>query len=351
MVEKSSKITMIDIARASGVSLSTVSLALNEKPGLPPETRLKVQNAARQLGYAVRVPTPPARKPCLIQTVGVLVKRAQDVTSLPASNISFSHIIAGIETACRQENIALLFSTLPVDSRSSPMEIHQLVQDKRINALLLVGSDMDDAVFAALPHRKIPIVLVEAYCRCCETDSIVIDNHAGAYNAVKYLIEQGNRHIAFIGSQPHSSTSFYHRQQGYMQALRDHGITTTYIADCPTAAREDVIAATRDLLTQSPQISAIFGCSDDIAIIAMHGVLETGKKVPDDISIIGFENNSSSENSIPPLTTVQVDHAAMGRLAVQMLINRAEYPQQSYITMRIHTRLIERQSVRRKLPA
>jgi DNA-binding LacI/PurR family transcriptional regulator len=87
-------------------------------------------------------------------------------------------------------------------------------------------------------------------------------------------------------------------------------------------------------------------CNDEVALTAMHEIFQSGKKIPSDISIIGFDNNANTEISIPPLTTINVDKVGMGRLAVQLLINRAENPDQSFVTMRVHTRLVERGSVR-----
>lgn len=345
-MERRNKVTMKDIARESGVSLSTVSLVLNEKPGLPQETRLKVLNIARELGYEVRSIPPMMYKPTVLKTIGMLVKRAMGDSSPPSANIFFSHVINGIEAGCRQENISLLYGTLPVDENNNSLEIPPLVEDPRIDGLMLVGNYIDERLNAAIKQRGIPVVLAEAYCCSGDYDAISIDNAEGAYNAIKYLIEKGHRDIAFLGSFPDSRISFRYRRQAYAQALQDHGIYQAYYGDCPHNNREAVIAATRRLITENPQITAIFGCNDEVAMIGMHSVTAIGKRVPDDISFIGFDNNANAEYSIPPLTTMNVDKTSIGRLAVQLMITRAENPDQGFISMILHTNLVERQSVR-----
>lgn len=346
MAKKRNKITMADIARESGVSLSTVSLVLNEKPGLPQETRSKVLETAHRLGYELRSSPQSRIKPSRLQTVGVLVKRAQGDTAPPSSNIFFSHVIHGIEAGCRQENITILYGTLPVDENNNSLEIPRLIHDPRIDGFLLVGNYIDERLSDALHQRNLPAVLVEAYCCSGEYDAILLENAEGTYEGVTYLIEKGHRHIAFLGSYPDSRISFRYRRQGYVQALKDHGISQTYFGDCPHNNREAIIATTRRLINENPQITAIVGCNDEVSVIAIHGVMQAGKRVPDDISIVGFDNNAIAENSIPPLTTMNVDKVALGRMAVQLLMNRAENPDQGFVSMRIHTRLVERHSVR-----
>lgn len=346
MSERRVKVTMADIARESGVSLSTVSLVLNDKPGLPNETRKRVLHTARTLGYALRPSTPAITKPATLQTVGMLVKRSQGDIAPPSSNIFFSHVIAGIEAGCRQENISLLYSTLPVDENSHTLDIPRLIHDSKVDGLIFVGNYIDDRLHAAIQQRTIPVVLVEAYCSIGEYDAILIDNRQGAYQAVEHLLKKGHRHIAFVGSFPDSRISFRYRRAGYQQALLDHGITQVYYGDCPHNQRDAIISVTCRLIRENPQITAIFGCSDEVSVIAVHGVLEAGKRVPEDISMVGFDDNTIAENALPPLTTIHVDKMGMGRMAIPLLVNRAEAMTQGIVTVVLHTTLVERRSVR-----
>ena len=344
MPTKRMKVTMSDIARGSGLSLSTVSLVLNDKPGLPLETRLKVMNVARQLGYPVR--STPIPRPTSLSTIGMLVKRSLGDEAPPSTNIFFSHVIAGIEAACRRENISMMYSSLLVDEHNNSLEIPRLINENGIEGLLLVGNFVDERLSAALLQRNIPTVLVDAYCCTSQYDSVVTDNQEGAYKAVEYLVQKGHRHIAFLGSFADTRLSFRYRREGYNQALADFGIPDRYYGDCAHNDREAIVATTRSLLNENPQITAILGCNDQVSLISMHGILEVGKRVPNDISIIGFDNSSNADISIPPLTTMNIDKISMGRLAVQLLMNRAENPDQAIVTLFLHTHLIERQTVR-----
>jgi LacI family transcriptional regulator len=335
---------MSDIARESGLSLSTVSLALNDKPGLPLAMRLKVVNAARELGYPVR--SQNAQRRSSLHTIGMLVKRSLGDEAPPTTNIFFSHVISGIEAACRHENVSLMYSSLLVDAHNNSLEIPRLIQENNVDALLLVGNYVDEKLDAALKQRNIPTVLVDAYCCHAQYDSVLTENTEGAYEAVNYLMRRGHRQIAFIGSYPDTRLSFRYRREGYNQALSDYGISERYYGNCAHNDHDAIIQTTRSLLQENPQVTAIMGCNDQVVLIAMHGVLETGKRIPYDISVIGFDNSSSAEIAIPPLTTMNIDKVSMGRLSVQLLLSRAENPDQAAVTLYLHTNLIERQSVR-----
>jgi LacI family transcriptional regulator len=342
MSERSTKITMSDVARESGLSLSTVSLALNDKPGLPPETRIKVRTIAQLLGYKVRSQQPVPHRRCPLKVVSLLVRRDMSDYAAYASNIIYANIIAGIESGCREENISLLYSTLSADCEG---ETTPLIPPGRVDALLLVGNTVDKRLNAALIERGKPVVLVEAPSTCGEYDSVMVDYVGGAYKAVSHLIELGHRHIAFLDGSALVRAGCASRRQGYLQALNDRGISTPYLADCQRGDRAGVISAVKELLTNNPQVTGIFACSAEVSVLAVHAVLETGRSIPNDISLVGFDNSLAAETALPPLTSVHVDHFGMGRLAVQMLINRAEHPDQGYTTTHMLTRLVERKSV------
>ncbi len=343
MQSKRTKVTLSDIARESGLSLSTVSLALNEKPGLPLETRLRVIHTARQLGYPMRIA--PAARTTALRTLGMLVKCSVGDEVPPTTNIFFSHVIAGIESACRQNNLSLMYSSLLVDGSDNTLEIPRLISDPNVDGLLLVGNFVDQRLDDALQQRGLPTLLVDAYCDSHRYDSVVTDNLESATLAVNYLLKCGHRHIAYVGSTPSNHLSFRYRRQGYQQALSAAGISERYYGDCLHNDHAAIVAVTRKLLAENPQITAILGCNDEVAQIAIHGALDVGKRVPEDVSIMGFDNSSYAEISLPPLTTMHIDKMSMGRLAVEMLLSRSENPDQAPITVSLHTHIVERVSV------
>lgn len=335
------RITLDDIARRSGVSLATVSLVLRGKPGINDETRQRVLDTARTLGYRRRGPEPARHE--LLQQVGVLVRsRAGE---LPQSNQFYAPVLAGIEAACRKRQINMLYATLPVDEANHPVELPRMLQEDQVDGLLLVGAFVDTTIDQLMRH-DVATVLVDAYAANNNYDSVVSDNFRGAYQAVSYLLACGHRQIAVVGSQPAIYPSIDERRRGYLQALRDHGVAEPHFADSDHA-RDQARAATRALLQRSPGITAVFCCNDDAAFGAMQAAADLGRVLPDELSVVGFDDIDSAAHVTPALTTMRVDKINMGRIAVQLLAQRLEFADSAAMTVMLQPELIERQSVRR----
>jgi LacI family transcriptional regulator len=335
------RVTLSDIAEKSNVSLTTVSLVLRNKAGatIPSETRQRVLETARDLGYHLKVPLDARRA---VNQIGILLRARED--DLPLANPFYSHILAGIEAACRQNRFNLLSATLPVDDDNYPLERPRLLDGEHVDGLLLVGTFVDRTLDHLLGEKSVPTVLVDAYSESTAYDAVVTENYQGAYQAVSYLIEHGHCHIGIVASLPRAYPSIRERRRGYVEALQEHQVANTYFADCHLR-REEAFAVTTHLLTQNPQITALFGVNDDMAIAAMRAAQTLGKRVPQDISIMGFDDIDLAHLTIPALTTMQVDKINLGRTAVQTLINRVQAPDSPRVTVALRTRLIERQSV------
>ncbi len=337
------RITMAQIAEQSGVSLSTVSLVLRDKPGVGPDTRERVLEVARDLGYIPKKLTSPYTP--ALTNVGLILKADPDY--VPQPNKFYSHVVAGIEMACRRQHVNLLYATLTVDEDSYPLELPRiLVEEDSADGILLVGAFLNEALIQVVDRRSAPIILVDAYARSDVYDAIVSDNFAGAYQAVTHLIRHGHRHIGLVGSHPNAYPSIEERRNGYEKALGDHDISEHYIAECHIVNTEEIVEATTALLQRTPQITALFGVNDEVAITAMEVARDLGRRVPDDLSVVGFDNIDLAGCVSPSLTTIHVDKIGMGRLAVQLLVNRAEYPESSPVKAVVCPRLVERNSVR-----
>lgn len=336
------RVTLSHIAEKSNVSLTTVSLVLRNKSGagIPAGTRQRVLNSARDLGYRSKTPVETSQG---LNQIGVMLKAHED--DLPLTNPFYSHILAGIEAACRQNRFNLLSATLPVNEDNYPTDVPRFLEEEHVDGLLLVGTFVDQTLDHLLGEKLIPIVLVDAYSESNAYDAVVTENYPAAYQAVSYLIERKHRHIGIVGSQGRAYPSIRERRRGYLDALRDHEITETYFADCHLR-RDEAFAATAQLLKENPQITALFGVNDDVAIAAMRAAQALGMRMPLDVSIIGFDDIDLAHLTTPSLTTMQVDKVNMGRMAVQALINRTQSPDAPHATVALRTRLIERQSVR-----
>lgn len=334
--------TMAKIAERSGVSLSTVSLVLRDKPGVGPNTRQRVLEVARNLGYIPPKRTSPYTP--ALTNIGLILKA--DPGRVPQANKFYSHVVAGIEMACRRWHVNLLYATMTVDEDSYPLELPRvLVEENSVDGLLLVGAFLNEALIQIVDRRPTPIVLVDAYARSDVYDAVLSDNHKGAYQAVTYLIQKGHRHIGLVGGHLDAYPSLQERQDGYLQALQDNSITDHYLAECHVVNTKEVMEATVRLLRSSPQITAIFGVNDETALAVMEAAQELGRQIPDGLSVVGFDNVDLASGVTPSLTTMHVDKLGMGRLAVHVLVNRVNHPESSPVTAVVRTRLIERDSV------
>ena len=335
------RVTLEDIARASGVSLATVSLVLRDKPGIHPETRQRVLGAARQLGYQRKISdATPHLSP--LRQIGVLIKsRADDE---PQTNPFYAPVLAGIETACRRQQINMLYATVPVDEDNFPQETPRLLVDDTLDGVLLVGAFVDSTIARLMQRRAIPAVLVDSYAADNRYDSVVSDNFRGAYQAASYLIRRGHQHIGIVGTLPHAYPSIEERRRGFLQAVGEHKLPGPYFADCHLGDAE-AGAALDALLRRAPQITAVFCANDHVAVGVVHAARSMGLHLPNELSIVGFDDIDLSAQAQPPLTTMQVDKVNMGRMAVQLLANRVEQPSAGGVTLMLRPTLIERQSV------
>jgi LacI family transcriptional regulator len=340
------RVKMADVARESGVSLSTVSMVLAEKPGLPSETRQRVLSVAHALGYRSKT----ARNLNTagdLRTVRMFLKSQRG--EVPRANEFYSHVISGIEAACAQRKIDLMYTTIEVDDDNVPVEIPELIAREDADGLLFVGVFVNDTLSRALDRTGLPVVLIDGYSAGHKYDSVVTDNIFGAYLATQYLISKGHTHIGFLGGHARSRVypSFEERRRGYVQTLQAYQLPGPYFVDSAPVRDEAITAAVR-LFKENPQITAITGCNDFVVITAMHAALSMGLHIPRDISAVGFDDILMAENVMPPLTTMHIDKLNMGRLGVQLLANRVDVPEANVVTTQILPCLIERNSVAEK---
>ncbi len=341
-------VTLTDVARKSKVSVSTVSLVLRAKPGIPDETRARVLAAAEAIGYPSRKTNgmrraAPTRK---LSSIGLILRAEHDTP--PQANPFYSYVIAGIEQECRRNQVNLMYAALPVDNENVPVETPRLLEEDEVDGLLLVGAYVGQALGTLLRAKQVPIVLVDAYAAQDEYDAVLTDNARAAHQAVSYLIECGHRHIALVGAHPNAYPSFEQRRAAYRQAMHDHSLDTCYFADAPLQ-RNELMRATQQLLEQHPQITAVFGVNDEAALAALNAAQAMGKRVPDELSVVGFDDIDLAQNVMPSLTTMHVDKLGMGRLSVQLLMDRLLHPEAHNVVAFVRPRLMERESVS-KLP-
>ena len=261
------------------------------------------QNAVSSL-----IPDAPPKR---LNTLGMVVKTETGLP--PRANPFYSHVIVGIEEACRRNQINLVFDTLPVDDYNLPVEMPKILTDQEADGFLMVGTFVDETITSMAGKKPCPIVLVDAYSNTGSFDTVVSDNFQSAYQAVEYLIRKGHRHIGLVGSEPTSYPSLKQRRAGYSRALRENEITSSYIANFnirKDGARDPVIR----LMREHPQITALFGVNDLVAVNTIATLQEMGLRVPQDVSVIGYDDStwlSSPGRHSPPFTLTQPPWAGL----------------------------------------
>ncbi len=339
--------TLRDVAKLAGVSLGTASQALNQHGSVLIETRDRVLDAAKTLGYRARAyernGNGHARSSSSqLSVIGLLTKHDRGI---PVDiNPFFSHVQAGVESECRARNLGLMYANIEVDQSNHPLTWPRMVSERRIDGLILIGTSIEKMAGDIKRKLNKPIVLVDSYAPDFSFDSVEIDNVGGAFEAVRYLIQHGHNHIGLIGSNPASSPDVLERRAGYFRALTQHGIAHNYVED-NVLHREESYKATQALLKRAPHITAVFACNDDCAFGVLDAAHGLGLRVPRDLSVIGFDDVDLAREVKPALTTVQVHKTWLGKLGVQQLVERVQQPDRPRLAVTVSTRLIERESV------
>jgi LacI family transcriptional regulator len=327
-------VTLKEIAQMAGVSVGTASAALNNRPTVSPETRARVIDVAVSLGYA-RQDQIEAEVRRDLKVVGLLIKHDLGARWEEA-NPFYSRIQLGVQRACESSHISLMVGTIEVDASNRPISMPNMLNGQHVDGLILAGAFIDDAVTTIQRRIDVPVVLVDGYAKNWRCDSIVTDNIGGARQAVQYLVTRGHRHIA--------PPSIHERRQGYLDILQEYALES-YIVETELS-REDGEAGAAELFARAPHITAFFGCNDDTALGVLAAARKTGRTVPGDLSLVGFDNIDLSKEITPALTTIHVHKSWMGAMSVQALIDRVRHPKRPKVTTVVSTDLIVRDSVR-----
>ena len=338
-------VTLRDVADHAGVSIGTASQALNHNPKVTPETRQKVISAASELGYhprrRVQIYSPGNNES--LSVVGILTKH--DVFDITLANPFYSYIYAGVEQECRRRGMSVMFSSVDVDEENHPISWPPMIREGKIDALMLLGTTLVGAIDSIADYTDVPVILIDSYAPQLDYDSIVSDNGGGAMQAVEHLIAMGHTKVALLGSNRHSPHSIMGRREGYFQTMMKHGLDPEkYLVDTPLT-RTGGADGMRWLLKHQPEVTAVFVCNDDTATGAYRILNENNVSIPDEMSVVGFDNTYICQSMHPALTTINIPKQWMGVLGVQALVERKLYPDKPKVTTYVETELIKRESV------
>lgn len=288
-----------------------MSLALNGKPGVAPETRRRILEIAKRLSYQ---PNASAKGLALqkTETLGIIVP---DISSP-----FYAELVRGVEEEASSKGYHLILCTTA--GKLSREEVYlRLLGERRIDGMILVTPREQEEVIRHFREARFPLVIVDRDLPSTdEIIEVVVDNLQGALAAVEHLINLGYRKIGFINGLSELQAS-RDRLRGYQLALQEHGIMLDERWICSGDFQEEGgYRCMQQLLKTVPQLEAVFIASDLMTMGAIRAIRAEGKEVPGDIAVVGFDDIPLSAFFNPPLTTVRQPIARMGALACRLLL-------------------------------
>jgi LacI family transcriptional regulator len=329
--------TMKDIARLAGVSTSTVSHVINKTRFVSEEISERVNSAAKELNYA---PSALARslKMNRTRTIGMLVTTS--------TNPFFGEVVKGVERSCYHQNYNLILCNTEGDTERMKASIDTLLQ-KRVDGLILMCSTLEGEkldIFDQYP--SIPVVVMDWGPMLFESDKIQDNSFLGGYLATKHLIESGHTEIGCI-TGPLNRHQALMRYEGYKKALNEHhiAINPDWIVEsdfeCDGGAKSLEVLMSRGALPTS-----LFICNDMMAMGAINVAHDKGIHVPNDLSIIGYDDIHIAKFMSPSLTTIHQPKYRLGKTAVETLLAKIEKTSLAADVVQLEPSLVVRGSVK-----
>ncbi|MFE5320524.1 LacI family DNA-binding transcriptional regulator [Paenibacillus sp. NPDC056579] len=336
-----------DIAKLANVSKSAVSLALNGKPGISPETRLKIINIAKEGGYIPRTQSRPEKTGGTSQILRfVACTNSGIVSEHYAQQPFFMELIRCFEEQCRTNGYSLLFSSVPSDQLEQ--QIDQLETENESNGIILLGTNLSREQIRLITNIQPNLVVLDTCFETEQTNFIVMNNRMGAYQAAQHLLELGHRRIGYVQSS-YRMYNFDRRKQGFLACLEENGESlkdSDVFASPPTAITAQPSLVSLFLERKGSMPTALFCECDYIAISVIKSLAEAGLRVPDDISVVGFDNIHESVVITPELTTIHVEKETIAEMAVKKLMSMIDNGDRVNIKAFVDTRLVVRKSSR-----
>ena len=309
--------TIKDIAEKAGVSVNTVSRALNDKPDINPKTKERILKIAQELGY-VRNVYATMLKSNVTSTIGVIVP--------DSSNPFFSEVFKGIDKAARENNYQIIIMNSEGVYENEEKFIKTLLE-RRVDGILLFPMQKSYEDIKELVRERYPVVLVGREIDSWNVDEIFSDEIKGGYLATKYLLEKGCKKIKMITDQLYNSASFG-RVNGFKKALKEKNIdfSEADIKICDRIHEGYHVKAGYDkvleMIEKKEKFDGIFCYNDLIAYGAIKALKEKGIKVSEDVSVVGYDDIAFSQLIEPQLTTIRVKKFEMGYEAFDMLYKK-----------------------------
>ncbi|MFQ5604166.1 MAG: LacI family DNA-binding transcriptional regulator [bacterium] len=331
--------TIKDVAKKAGVSLSTVSLVINNKSNVSPTTKKKVQEVIASLNYH---PRRNARGLASKRTFNIGFILTEDHFSL--AEPFYTKIFLGTEFEARKHNYYVLLTTV-----KKSFKVHESVPrfllEKNVDGVILAGK-VPAKLIEYVQNLGIPLILVDYCLQMSKVSNVFIDNFQGARQAVSHLMKSGHRKIAFIGGEI-NHPSIAERLRGYRETHIEHNLPVAdnlISHDEMSTGVDDGYRATCKLLDAGVSFTALFASNDTMAIGAMRCLRERNLQIPKDVSLIGFDDIEVCLQVEPQLSTVRVFKEELGAIAVRRLVEKIEKEQSMVEQSLVPVELILRES-------
>lgn len=305
-----------ELAERLGVSTATVSRALNDKPGVGSETRTRVLAAAQEMDYR-----PNAAARALTTTRTNMVVFAVHRQQFPLGIDPFyPGIMSGLEETLAAEHYGVMLLTLSDDDIQAGPTSLPMLQEGRVDALVAAGPDIPPQFILAAAGRDLPVILVDNVLRETAIPTVTADDSGGCRAATFHLVDvHGHSSVALLRGTP-GWVSSDERAAGYCEAMDAAGLEPRVVSVDGTTI-ETGAEAMGEVLKTWPNVTAVVAINDAMAIGAIRRARELGKRVPEDVAIVGFDDISWAALSDPPLTTVRVPIVQIGRRAGRVLLD------------------------------
>lgn len=333
-------VTIYDIAKNTGFSVTTVSKALNDYPDVSQKTKKKILETADELGY---LPNSHARTLTTKKswTIGVVFVES---LGIGMKHPFFNAVIESFRQNVEVAGYDLLFASRSISNKQKSYLEH--FKYRGVDGVVIVCSTYDDEQVQELIDNPIPTVVIDL--KSDKSSTVYSDNITGSKLAVEYLHSLGHRKIAHIAG--HSSTfAGEQRQIGFIQALKalNMPVANEYIVDGKFFSRDSGYQAMEKLLNLSDPPTAVYAAGDNMAIGAIDAIRDFGLEVPGDISVIGYDDIELSRYINPPLTTIKQDTDLIGREAGELLIKQINNRQKTIHGIMVPVNLVIRKSCRK----
>jgi LacI family transcriptional regulator len=329
--------TIKDVAKYADVSIATVSRIVNGLPGYSEDTKKKVQEAIEALGYQ---PNAIAR--------GLINKRTQTIGVLfpEVSGMLSSEVLEGVENAAHDGGFSVIVCNT-TSSGKRTVKYLRLLQEKRVDGIIFASEDVKEEYYKIFQEMKVPVVLVSTASSNYDLPFVRVNDFEGAFQATEHLIKKGHKQIGMIGGSKSDPIAGVPRMKGFKEALQKHSLNFSekHITTNEGYRFQNGKESLPVLLKQLPNMTALFAASDEMAIGAMSAAHQLGIKVPEELSIIGYDNLKIAEMCYPALTTVSQPLKDMGQTAGEILVKLIKGEEKEAESRYMPFTIVERQSV------